>query len=594
MDITSDNRGLLIPRVILVALRNPAPLTAHVKGMVVYNKSAVGSTVHEGFYYNDGLQWVKVNKDTSALVSFNAPDPNQSGTVFSPDLQSSINNIYASSIDGSYWKYDDVSATYISYQPDPATEWYLAGTTTDAASNKNNAVYRIGEVGIGNNTKIDPSAMLDVNSKTKGLLPPRMTQAERDAIVLPAEGLVVYCTDCNGGQGCLVYNYGKPSTPLWECLGKPNTASVTVDCASSTVNGTYIKNVANTAANTVTFRIVNNSFAAIVLQNFSTYVTLHGASTGMSIPANQNQSVSLNPGQSTDLVYTISGTPTLEGDFIARFSGNGLYCEKIGTVKGSTVTLDCANAAVNNLVPFKNLKNGTAYTGTITIPYTSSQGGVPYGAQTINVSGLTLTRSAGTFNTSGTVTYNISGTYTGVDCAEITATINVVGSETCSVKIGGTTDFKSGTYTGSNNGYGSACAATQTSMTDNSFSTGWASAYGNASVGTYIQIDFSTEKTLKEVVISSGTISCWSPYQSYVDDYTNYYTNYYQAYYGQPAYEIQYWSGTAWVKAANVPTLSESSLTRIATCGIKTTKIRVVAVNAAYWGVGTFYPVVYQ
>jgi trimeric autotransporter adhesin len=41
----------------------------------------------------------------------------------------------------------------------------------------------------------DPSAMLDVQSSEKGFLPPRMTTAERNGIVAPAEGLVVYDTD---------------------------------------------------------------------------------------------------------------------------------------------------------------------------------------------------------------------------------------------------------------------------------------------------------------------------------------------------------------------------------------------------------------
>ena len=40
----------------------------------------------------------------------------------------------------------------------------------------------------------DPSAQLDLNSTTKGLLPPRMTAAQRDAINSPAKGLMVYNT----------------------------------------------------------------------------------------------------------------------------------------------------------------------------------------------------------------------------------------------------------------------------------------------------------------------------------------------------------------------------------------------------------------
>lgn len=53
------------------------------------------------------------------------------------------------------------------------------------------------QLGIGTTTP-DPSAMLDVQSTTKGLLAPRMTTAQRTAVVSPANGLLVYDTDLNG------------------------------------------------------------------------------------------------------------------------------------------------------------------------------------------------------------------------------------------------------------------------------------------------------------------------------------------------------------------------------------------------------------
>ena len=43
----------------------------------------------------------------------------------------------------------------------------------------------------------DPSAMLDVSSTDQGVLIPRMTLAQRDAIATPAQGLMVYITDDN-------------------------------------------------------------------------------------------------------------------------------------------------------------------------------------------------------------------------------------------------------------------------------------------------------------------------------------------------------------------------------------------------------------
>jgi len=46
----------------------------------------------------------------------------------------------------------------------------------------------------------DPSAMLDVQSTNKGLLPPRMTLVQRDGILSPAWGLQIFATDCNDMQ----------------------------------------------------------------------------------------------------------------------------------------------------------------------------------------------------------------------------------------------------------------------------------------------------------------------------------------------------------------------------------------------------------
>ena len=55
------------------------------------------------------------------------------------------------------------------------------------------------QVGIGTTTP-DPSAALDITSTTKGLLIPRMTNAQRQAISNPAAGLQVFVTDLDGGR----------------------------------------------------------------------------------------------------------------------------------------------------------------------------------------------------------------------------------------------------------------------------------------------------------------------------------------------------------------------------------------------------------
>ena len=57
----------------------------------------------------------------------------------------------------------------------------------------------LAQVGIGTNSP-NASAKLDITSTTQGLLPPRMTIAQRDAIVSPIAGLMIFCTDNFGGE----------------------------------------------------------------------------------------------------------------------------------------------------------------------------------------------------------------------------------------------------------------------------------------------------------------------------------------------------------------------------------------------------------
>lgn len=65
-------------------------------------------------------------------------------------------------------------------------------------------------VGIGT-ANPDPSALLELNSSTKGFLLTRLSTAQRDAIPLPATGLVIYNTTTNE----LEYNFGTPNSPVW-------------------------------------------------------------------------------------------------------------------------------------------------------------------------------------------------------------------------------------------------------------------------------------------------------------------------------------------------------------------------------------------
>lgn len=77
----------------------------------------------------------------------------------------------------------------------------------------------------------DASAMLDVSSTSKGILVPRMTQAQRDAIASPANGLMIYQTD--GTSGFYYYNGSS-----WTAIGGSGGGSPT-GAAGGALTGTY-------------------------------------------------------------------------------------------------------------------------------------------------------------------------------------------------------------------------------------------------------------------------------------------------------------------------------------------------------------------
>jgi hypothetical protein len=66
-----------------------------------------------------------------------------------------------------------------------------------AAATRFDAVIVRQAMSIGSNTAANAKSVLDLVSTSKGFLPPRMTEAQRDAISTPPTGLLVYNTDDN-------------------------------------------------------------------------------------------------------------------------------------------------------------------------------------------------------------------------------------------------------------------------------------------------------------------------------------------------------------------------------------------------------------
>ena len=88
-------------------------------------------------------------------------------------------------------------------------------------------------VGI-NTTTPNASAALDVTSTTQGLLPPRMTMAQRNAIASPVDGLIVYQTD--NTPGLYLRNGG-----VWGPVGGASAASGPTTELFATINAAQTK-----------------------------------------------------------------------------------------------------------------------------------------------------------------------------------------------------------------------------------------------------------------------------------------------------------------------------------------------------------------
>lgn len=134
--------------------------------------------------------------------------------------QESIEDIVAGLIqDGNNitWTYDDPANTLTGNITDQSQTLFTAGSVVFADSTglaQDNANFfwddTANALGIGTNS-VNSSAILQLDSTSKGALFPRMTEVQRDAIGTPAAGLVVYNTDTSA------YNFYNGSS--WSTFG---------------------------------------------------------------------------------------------------------------------------------------------------------------------------------------------------------------------------------------------------------------------------------------------------------------------------------------------------------------------------------------
>ena len=112
------------------------------------------------------------------------------------------------------------------------------------------------QVGI-NNENPDASAALDITSTTGGLLVPRMTNAQRQAISNPAAGLLVFVTDFDGGRfmfydgtewGTISFTEKRPDAPIIGTATNDNGQATVSFTAPSSDGGSAITSYTATSS----------------------------------------------------------------------------------------------------------------------------------------------------------------------------------------------------------------------------------------------------------------------------------------------------------------------------------------------------------
>lgn len=174
--------------------------------------------------------------------------------------------------------------------------------------------FNYAQVGI-NTSSPDPSSVLDIVSTTSGMLAPRMTTVQRNAIASPANGLLVYDTDLG-----LFYFYDNSS---WKPLS-----------SSQRDNYKLIKSEADLAA-----ELVAGSGTSYFLDS-NTYYEINGLIT-LSHPIELNNAY-------------VAGEDT-NNDILLRATGNIFEGDTGGSVRN--LTLQATAGSVFNLSEITNTQN---------------------------------------------------------------------------------------------------------------------------------------------------------------------------------------------------------------------------------------------
>jgi hypothetical protein len=286
----------------------------------------------------------------------------------------------------------------------------------------------------GNPFYMEPSAVLELESTTKGFLLPRMTQVQMNAIPSPPAGMMVYCTDCGNGELRVKYStsWGIPALNL-----------------SGDVNATV-----NVSGSNVTTIQPNKVLSSMILDGeiVNSDVSATAAIAGTKIAPNfGSQNVvttgTLGAGATSLSTLSTSGAATLNS---AAVTNNATVGGTLGVTGAATLgsTLNVTGTTTAAAINATNV----AASGTATVTgATSLNGGLTMDTDKFTVAdatgntaiagtlGVTGATSLTTLGTSGAATLNSAAV---TNNATVGGTLGVTGATTVTaLTASGTVDL---------------------------------------------------------------------------------------------------------------------------------------------------------
>ena len=193
------------------------------------------------------------------------------------------------------------------------------------------------QIGI-NNENPDASAALDITSTTGGLLVPRMTNAQRQAISSPAAGLQVFVTDFEGGRfmfydgtewGTLSFTEKRPEAPT--------IGTATAISGEATVPFTAPSSDGGSAITSYTATSSPGDFTGTISQSGSGSIIVSGLTSGTAYTF----TVTATNAMGTSLASAVSNSVVTPQPQLGDFYGGGVvfklfHAGQIGYVEGET------------------------------------------------------------------------------------------------------------------------------------------------------------------------------------------------------------------------------------------------------------------